>query len=210
MSTMKTVAWIAFLLAPALAVTQSVAENAPYPGIATDDEATATTPAIAEDESQEVRLDRLFGALGNAEGDAADRIADEITSIWARSGSASMDLLLLRARKATNDEQYDKARAHLSALTRLAPDFAEAWNASATLYYIQEDYWRSAEHIERVLGLEPRHFGALAGLALVLERVDRDAAALRTWGEVKALFPGMEQAQEAIDRLKPDVDGKET
>lgn len=210
MSTMKTVVWIAFLLAPALAVAQSVAENAPDPGIATDDEATATIPAIAEDESQEARLDRLFGALGNAEGDAADRIADEITSIWAKSGSASMDLLLLRARKATNDEQYDKARAHLSALTRLAPDFAEAWNASATLYYIQEDYWRSAEHIERVLGLEPRHFGALAGLALVLERVDRDAAALRTWGEVKALFPGMEQAQEAIDRLKPDVDGKET
>ena len=210
MSTMKTVAWIAFLFAPALAVAQSVAENAPDPGIATDDEAAATTPAIAEDESPEARLDRLFGALGNAEGGAADRIADEITSIWARSGSASMDLLLMRARKATNDEQYDKARAHLSALTRLAPDFAEAWNASATLYYIQEDYWRSVEHIERVLDLEPRHFGALAGLALILERVDRDAAALRTWGEVKALFPGMEQAQEAIDRLKPDVDGKKT
>ncbi|MDG1973148.1 MAG: hypothetical protein P8I56_19585 [Paracoccaceae bacterium] len=165
---------------------------------------------IPDDETPEARLDRLFGALANAEGDAADRIADEITSVWARSGSASMDLLLQRARAATGEKSYDKARAHVSALTRLAPDFAEGWNASATLYFIQEDYWLSVEHIQKTLELEPRHFGALAGLALILERTDRDAAALRTWEKVKALFPGMESAQEAIDRLKPDVDGKKT
>ncbi|MDG1209953.1 MAG: hypothetical protein P8Q48_18900 [Paracoccaceae bacterium] len=174
--------------------------------------ADTATPGqiIPDDETPEARLDRLFGALANAEGDAADRIADEITSVWARSGSASMDLLLQRARAATGEKSYDKARAHVSALTRLAPDFAEGWNASATLYFIQEDYWLSVEHIQKTLELEPRHFGALAGLALILERTDRDAAALRTWEKVKALFPGMESAQEAIDRLKPDVDGKKT
>ena len=121
-----------------------------------------------------------------------------------------MDLLLQRVRAATSEKEYEKARAHVSALTRLAPDFAEGWNASATLYFIQEDYWLSVEHIQRTLELEPRHFGALAGLALILERTDRDAAALRTWEKVQAIFPGMERAQEAIDRLKPEVDGKKT
>ena len=165
---------------------------------------------MSADETPEARLDRLFAALAEAEGDAADGIADEITSVWARSGSASMDLLLQRVRAATSEKEYEKARAHVSALTRLAPDFAEGWNASATLYFIQEDYWLSVEHIQRTLELEPRHFGALAGLALILERTDRDAAALRTWEKVQAIFPGMERAQEAIDRLKPEVDGKKT
>lgn len=217
---MKTAVLFALLLAPALAMAQavpepyedpSVSEGAPpsEAGPITTDQADAQ-PGIPDDETPEARLDRLFGALANAEGDAADRIADEITSIWARSGSPSMDLLLSRARKATGEKSYDKARAHVSALTRLAPDFAEGWNASATLYFIQENYWQSVEHIQKTLELEPRHFGALAGLALILERTDRDAAALRTWEKVKALFPGMERAQEAIDRLKPEVDGKKT
>ena len=212
---MKTAVLFALLLAPALAMAQVVPEPS-------DDDARAkgappseaapmpAAPGIPDDETPEARLDRLFGALANADGDAADRIADEITTVWARSGSPSMDLLLQRARKATGEKSYDKARAHVSALTRLAPDFAEGWNASATLYYIQEDYWLSVEHIQKTLELEPRHFGALAGLALILERTDRDEAALRTWERVKALFPGMERAQEAIDRLKPEVDGKKT
>ncbi len=203
---MKIALWFVLLLAPSLALAQIVPEDA-EPAAAPPSEAASMIP---DDESPEARLDRLFGALANADGDAADRIADEITVVWARSGSASMDLLLNRARKATGEENYEKARAHVSALTRLAPDFAEGWNASATLYFIQEDYWLSVEHIQKALELEPRHFGALAGLALILERTDRDAAALRTWEKVQALFPGMERAQEAIDRLKPEVDGKKT
>lgn len=212
---MKTAVLFALLLAPALAMAQVVPEpsddDARAEGAPPSEAAPLTTePGIPDDETPEARLDRLFGALANAEGDAADRIADEITSVWAKSGSASMDLLLQRARAATGKKVYDQARAHVSALTRLAPDFAEGWNASATLYFIQEEYWLSVEHIQKTLELEPRHFGALAGLALILERTDRDEAALRTWEKVKALFPGMERAQEAIDRLKPDVDGKKT
>ncbi len=206
MSTMKTVLCFFLMLAPSLAMAQSVPEASDSAGSPPSEEVVLAP----RDETPAARLDRLFGALGNAEGDAADRIADEITAVWARSGSASMDLLLSRARKATSEEDYEKARAHVSALTRLAPDFAEGWNASATLYFFQQDYWQSVEHIQKTLELEPRHFGALAGLALILERVDRDEAALRTWEKVQALFPGMERAQEAIDRLKPNVDGKKT
>lgn len=203
---MKRALWFVLALAPSLAMAQVAPPDAEAENTPSDDAA----PAIPKDETPEARLERLFGALANTEGDAADAIADEITSIWARSGSASMDLLLQRTRKATSDKDYDKARAHVSALTRLAPDFAEGWNASATLYFIQEDYWLSVEHIQKTLELEPRHFGALAGLALILERVEREEAALRTWEKVQALFPGMERAQEAIDRLKPEVDGKKT
>jgi len=201
---------IALLSALALVPALAVAQVAP-PDAESENQSSGEAPAAAlQDETPEARLERLFGALGNADGDAADRIADEITTVWARSGSASMDLLLQRARKATSEEEFEKARAHVSALTRLAPDFAEGWNASATLYFMQEEYWLSVEHIQKTLELEPRHFGALAGLAIILERVGRKEASLKTWEKVQALFPGMERAQEAIDRLKPEVAGKKT
>ena len=162
-----------------------------------------------ENETREERLERLFGALANSEGDAGSRIADEISKLWAQSGSDSMDLLLTRARKATDDEKFNRARAHLAALTRLAPEFAEGWNASATLYFIEEEYWLAVEHIQKALAIEPRHFGALSGLALILEHVEQKEAALEAWREVVRLFPGMERAQAALDRLAKEVDGKE-
>lgn len=203
MSRMKRLILISLLASlPFAAAAQPAAEE----GAVAPAMAPAPEPA-PENESREERLDRLFGALANAEGPAAERIASEITAVWARSGSDSMDLLLQRARKATEAEQYARARAHLSALTRLAPDFAEGWNASATVYFMQDEFWLSMEHIQRVLALEPRHFGALTGLAIILEHVDRKPAALAAWREAARLFPGMERAQEAIERLEKDVEG---
>lgn len=161
------------------------------------------------EETRAQKLDRLFDELADAKGETADDIADQIAGLWAQSGSDSMDLLLQRARKATKEENYAKARAHLSALTRLAPDFAEGWNASATLHFIEDEYWLAVEHIQRTLALEPRHFGALSGLAMILEHVDRDEAALSAWREVTRLFPGMERARHALDRLEKSVDGKD-
>ena len=139
----------------------------------------------------------------------AEEIVGRIQALWAKSGSDSMDLLLGRARAAMQEEDFDRARAHLAALTRLAPDFAEAWNASATLRYLQKDYARSAAEIARVLAIEPRHFSALTGLALIFEQTKRDQAAMKTWREVEKLYPAFEKAQKAIERLAPEVDGRQ-
>ena len=68
---------------------------------------------------------------------------------------------------------------------------------------------RKSDSIQRTLALEPRHFGALSGLAMILEHVDRDKAALEAWREVARIFPGMERAREAVERLTEDVDGNE-
>jgi len=165
--------------------------------------------ALTSDEATD-RLDKLYETLATIDDEsAAAPVVEQIRELWARSGSASMDLLLNRARSAMAEEDYERATAHLRALTRLAPDFAEGWNAAATLHFLQQDYWRAVEDIETTLKLEPRHFSALTGLALILEQVDRPAAALEAWREVNRLYPGLENAREAIDRLAPEVDGKD-
>lgn len=160
-------------------------------------------------ETREARIDRLYAELADA--DAApegERIAEELRLLWARSGSDSMDLLLRRGRDALRAQDLTRARAHLSALTRLAPDFAEGWNAAATLAYMEEDFGRSIYEIGRAIALDPRNFSALAGLAINMERIERPKDALRTWREIQRLYPTLDKAQEAIDRLSPEVDGR--
>ncbi|MEM7522718.1 MAG: hypothetical protein AAF360_02970 [Pseudomonadota bacterium] len=160
-------------------------------------------------ETREETLIRLHEALTASADEDAARIAQEIQSLWSRSGSDSMDLLLQRGRRALEEKAFEKASAHLSALTRLAPDFAEGWNALATMHYLNEDYGLAVDHIQRVLALEPRHFSALSGLALTLEQVGRKQAALSAWREVESLYPSLENAKKAIERLAPEVDGRE-
>ena len=171
------------------------------------------SPALApapETETREEALDRLFLELAAAEEEkAAEAIAEDIRRLWAKSGSDSMDFLLERTRKALTEKKYDRARMHVSALTRLAPDFAEGWNAAATLAYLQEDYGRAAVEIERALALEPRHFSALVGFAMILEKVERKQAALAAWREVERLYPALPRAKEAVERLAPEVDGRD-
>ena len=81
---------------------------------------------------QTAKLDALFDRLKTADEQAAGRIEQEIWIEWSKSGSAAMDLLLERGRRAMSEGQLDLAVEHFTALIDHAPDFAEGWNARAT------------------------------------------------------------------------------
>jgi tetratricopeptide (TPR) repeat protein len=160
-------------------------------------------------ESREQKLDRLLGSLAKADASDPRALQREIAELWSESGSDSMDLLLYRGREAIDAEEYDKAVEHLTALVDLAPDFAEGWNARATAHFLNDQFWASVADIHRALSLEPRHFGALAGLSTMLERTGDDAGALSAMREALRLNPHLEGAKEAVDRLAPKVDGRD-
>jgi len=157
--------------------------------------------------AQAAELDRLFADLGDPARDDWHLVEDEIWRQWSRSGSASMDLLLERGREAMEAGAYMVAVEHLTALVDHAPDFAEGWNARATAYFHIGLYGPSIEDIRRTLVLEPRHFGALAGLALILEDLDRPEQALEAWLAAQAIHPHMPGIDEAIERLGRQVSG---
>lgn len=157
--------------------------------------------------AQGVVLDDLFTALKQASPPDSEQIVQKIWREWSKSGSPAMDLLLERARRAM--EVGDNARAieHLGALIDHAPDFAEAYNTRATAYYNEGRFGLALDDIRMALALNPRHFGAMTGLAIILDDLGREEEALHAWREVERLYPQQESLASSIERLSRKVEG---
>ncbi|MGI9394224.1 MAG: tetratricopeptide repeat protein, partial [Boseongicola sp.] len=159
--------------------------------------------------ADDAELEALFDGLKSADAAAAAQIEGRIYDIWSRSGSDALDLLHSRGGEALGEGDLAGAIEHFSALIDHAPDFAEGYNARATAFFQSGQFGLSLEDIRRALVLNPRHFGAMSGLALILEEIDKPEAALSAWREVEKLHPNREGLTEAIQRLERDVEGSE-
>lgn len=146
-------------------------------------------------------LNDLFKDLSDAESQEAMRIEQDIVSEWSRSGSDAMDLLLERGRDALGRGDAPAAIGHLTALVDHAPEFAEGYNARATAYYIAGLYGPAIADIGEVLIREPRHFGALSGLALIYEQLGNEARARDVLMKIRSFHPQMEGLEARIHRL---------
>ncbi len=78
----------------------------------------------------------------------------------------------------------------------LAPQYVEGWNQRATLHFQMGNYRKSMSDINRVLAIEPRHFGALAGMAAILTSAEQDELALKAWEQFLAIYPADRNAQD--------------
>ncbi len=153
-------------------------------------------------------LDGLFAQLKKTgKPKVANRISGRIWELWQASDSKSVDLLTTWARKASSGKKYHIALDLLDQVVVLRPDYAEGYNQRATLHYMMENYGKSIVDIERTLALEPRHYGALAGLASIFERIDEKEKALETWYRALGVYPAMKSAQNAVVRLEEELAG---
>ena len=158
-------------------------------------------------QAQTAGLERYFGELADPAYPGWERAESDIRREWSRSGSAAMDLLLKRGEEAMDDGDLPAAIAHLTALTDHAPEFAEGWNARATAYYMAGDYGPAMADTARVLALEPRHWGALAGLGMILRDMDDKPRALAAFRASFALNPHQQDVKDAIARLESELAG---
>jgi tetratricopeptide (TPR) repeat protein len=159
-------------------------------------------PTAGGKAASEAKLDQLMAELAQPGRQDWERIQAQITRIWSHSGSPAMDLLLARGNEALAAEDYPLAVEHFSALIDHAPDFAEGWNGRATAYFMMGEYSLSIADVEHVLVLNPRHFGALAGLGFMLEELDEPRLALRALEEAQKLNPNQPNVKDAVSRLE--------
>ena len=171
-------------------------------------QAAPDAPPLAT--TKQARLDQLFSDLKRERNEkAAERIAGNIWSEWFQSGSASIDLMMQWSQKAIENQKFDVALDFLDQVIALDPNYAEGWNRRATVHYLMGDYAMSMADIDKTLQLEPRHFGALAGMAEILKDTGRKKLALRAYEQVLKLYPMMRPAQSAVESLTQDLAGQD-
>jgi tetratricopeptide (TPR) repeat protein len=171
-------------------------------------EPPAKLPKVGADRTR--GLDFLFGALKVAPDEAsAKHVEARIWAQWLHTPSDTAALLMMRAKAAMDAQQMDVARKLLDALVKLRPDWVEAWNRRATLYYLQNDYGHSLQDIQQVLVREPRHFGALAGLGMIMQDLGDDKRALDAFRKALAINPHMEKVPELVKTLSEKVEGRD-
>jgi tetratricopeptide (TPR) repeat protein len=163
--------------------------------------------ALAEDlnKTRADQLDKLFGELHQTSApQPPDKIVADIWALWARNDSATAELLLRQSVAAMNMHDLDAAEKMLIQLIEVYPEYAEAWNKRATLYYMEGRYDASLIDIEHVLDLEPRHFGALAGKSMILRAQGKNREAIAVMRETLSINPHMDSVAQAIKELLKD------
>jgi tetratricopeptide (TPR) repeat protein len=196
---------VTLAVAPTLAAT---AQDNPSAAKRSPPEAPGKMPKVGADRGK--GLDFLFGALKAAPDEAsAKHVEARIWAIWLQTPSDTAALLMMRAKAAIDAQQTEVALKLLNAIIKLRPDYTEAWNRRATLYYLQNDYMRSLADIEQVLIREPRHFGALAGLGMIMQDLGDDKRALDAFRKALAVNPHLEKVPELVKTLSEKVEGRD-
>jgi tetratricopeptide (TPR) repeat protein len=171
----------------------------------------APQPETASLATPKQRLDALFLDLKKERDEnKARELAYRIRLEWQDSGSATVNLLMQSADKAITDEKKPVALDILDQVIALAPNYIEGWNRRATLHFQMGNYRKSMSDINRVLAIEPRHFGAIAGMATMLEAAGRNELAMRAWQQFLDLYPSDRKAQEQFGELAEKLAGSRT
>lgn len=156
-----------------------------------------------------VSLDDLYARLKQADDETeAKAIATLIERRLGRSGSATADLLSDRARQAMGSD-LPLAVELMDRAVALEPNWAEGWSRRATLFWRLSDSSSAIADLQRALVLEPRHFEAWAALGKLYLAQDDKARALDAFRRAEALYPQWDVLKKAIERLTPDVEGRD-
>jgi tetratricopeptide (TPR) repeat protein len=155
-------------------------------------------------------LDFLFGALKVAPDDVtAKAIEGRIWALWTAARSDTTSLLMSRAQSAIEANDLDLAVKLLDAVIKIKPKYIEAWNRRATIYYTKKDYGRALADIGEVLRREPRHFGALSGLGLIMQEIGDDKQALEVYRRTLAIYPRLPRIPDIVKTLQEKVEGRD-
>ena len=176
---------------------------------ATAQQARAAAPPAAAAPAP-TTLESLFQRLRTAKDPNEGRaIAKQIEQRWLRSPSDTANLLMARVNQAMTANARETGIELIDYILLLQPQWAEAYNKRATILFLMDDYDGALRDIHATLRHEPRHFGALAGLGMIMQRMGRNKTAYAAFRKALEIYPQLHEVQEAMNRLKTEVEGQD-
>ena len=141
-------------------------------------------------------FDKLFLSTNNME---ASKLLFNIWDIWSIADNQETQIIFDEANQFMDVGELDNAIELFTKVVKQSPEFAEGWNKRATVYFLKGELNKSISDIEKTLNLEPRHFGALDGLAEIYLIKDDLVGAAATYRRILEIIPSSKKSQ---DRLR--------
>lgn len=152
--------------------------------------------AHAQEFTNKAHLDELFAELRTAKSPSEAHTIDQ--QIWMEWTSPSDPILAGRMNEVFAARSMGDPLSAIVLLDRLIidyPTYAEGWNQRATMYYMVGNYDASIADCAKVLELEPRHFGALSGRAMMYLSMGKRAEALQDMRTALTIHPFLNERQ---------------
>jgi tetratricopeptide (TPR) repeat protein len=150
--------------------------------------------------------------LGRAmrDSDAVVRTMAEaaLWAVWFRADSPENNQVLEEIRSLIGHRRLDVAVSLSSRLIDRSPNFAEAYNQRAIAFFIQGRFEESAADCQRVLELNPYHFGAVGGLVQCQIQLNQPHEALRSLRKALWLQPHNRSIREDIEVLEAQIESE--
>ena len=164
---------------------------------------------ISKADQNDPRLPKLFESLKSApDAKTAQVTASDIWRIWSeKPDNKRIAELLRRGTEQMNAGHLRKAEKLFTLVINSAPDFAEAWNKRATVYFLMGAYDLSKNDIAQTIAREPQHFGAWSGLGLVETHIGNYEAALKAYEKAARIHPFLEGYENMVEKLRKLAQG---
>ena len=152
---------------------------------------------------QQKQLERLFNDLKVDNFSLANVVEQKIWKVWStHPNSKDLTMMLTLGSDFVNNKELEKAIEIFTDVIDLDPSWAEAWNKRATVYYMIGEFEKSQADINKVLELESRHFGALAGQGLVNIELKNYEKAIKSYQQAQEIYPSMQSPNIMIEKIK--------
>ncbi len=159
--------------------------------------------SISNADERKNELDRLFDELKTKDTLITKKTEQKIWDLWSTHPTDDkLTLILSEGSKFVRDQQLSNAIDVFTKVIQLDPSWAEAWNKRATVLYLMGDYESSQKDIDKVLELEERHFGALAGQGLVNIKLENYEKAIESYKKAQEIYPSMKSPEIMIKQIK--------
>ena len=154
-------------------------------------------------EDRKNQLNKLFNELKINNADLVYDTEQKIWEIWSTHPTDQfLTTRLAEGSMLVRNKQLVNAVNIFTEVIEKDPTWAEAWNKRATVLYMLGDYQSSQNDIDKVLKLEDRHFGALAGQGLVNIKLENYEKAIKSYEKAQEIYPAMQSPKIMIEQIE--------